>query len=194
MFALIISGTLALNRALIGRWSVMPLFAIPLLYNFIFLVGLMNYIFGIGVALWALAGWIAVRERAWPLRFALTTASVAAAVLLPSLGAGHLRHRRAFVRIAAAVEAARRTMAVAHRRFRRRRLAVPGRCALALCQPDHAARSAVYWDQRGKIDGLMYVSADYSDIAAFGLISVMIVRHGLGDPPRCCAFIRWCSC
>ena len=76
MFALIISGTLVLNRALIGRWSAMPLFAIPLLYNFVFLVGLMNYIFGIGVALWALAGWVAVRERVWPLRFALSTASV----------------------------------------------------------------------------------------------------------------------
>ena len=33
MFALIISGTLALNRVLIGRWSAMPLFAFPLLYN-----------------------------------------------------------------------------------------------------------------------------------------------------------------
>ena len=39
MFALIISGVLMLNRALIGRWSVLPLFAIPLLYNYIFLVG-----------------------------------------------------------------------------------------------------------------------------------------------------------
>ena len=28
--------------------------------------------------------------------------------------------------------------------------------------------SSVYWDQRGKIDGLMYVFTDYSDIAAFG--------------------------
>src|SRR6478752_4870019 len=76
MFALIISGILMLNRALVGRWSAMPLFAIPLLYNFVFLVGLMNYIFGIGVALWALAGWIAVRERAWPTRFALSTTFV----------------------------------------------------------------------------------------------------------------------
>jgi hypothetical protein len=72
MFALIISGTLALNRALIGRWSVLPLFAFPLLYNYVFLVGLMNYIFGIGVALWALAGWVAVRERAWPIRLGLS--------------------------------------------------------------------------------------------------------------------------
>ena len=42
---------------------------------------------------------------------------------------------------------------------------------------------ATYWDQRGKIDGLMYVISDYSDIAAFALIAVMVasivwaVRH-----------------
>jgi hypothetical protein len=39
MFALIISGTLALNRALIGHWSTLPLLAFPLLYNYIFLLG-----------------------------------------------------------------------------------------------------------------------------------------------------------
>src|ERR1022692_4301654 len=54
------------------------LFAFPLLYNYVFLVGVMNYIFGIGVALWALAGWVALRERAWPARFALSTACVVA--------------------------------------------------------------------------------------------------------------------
>src|SRR6266700_6360992 len=54
-FVLIISGTLALNRVLVGRVTVLPLFAIHLLYNYIFLFGLMNFIFGIGVAIWALA-------------------------------------------------------------------------------------------------------------------------------------------
>ncbi|MGA6998085.1 MAG: hypothetical protein WBZ22_17780, partial [Pseudolabrys sp.] len=74
MFALIISGVVMLNRALVGRFSVLPLLAIPLLYNYVFLVGLTNYIFGIGVALWTLAAWVSTRERAWPIRFALSTA------------------------------------------------------------------------------------------------------------------------
>jgi hypothetical protein len=30
------------------------------------------------------------------------------------------------------------------------------------------------WEQRGKIDGLMYVISDYSDIAAFALITVLV--------------------
>src|SRR5581483_2921257 len=68
-FVLITTGTLALNRALMGRWSVLPLIAFPLLYNYVFLVGLANYIFGIGLAVWALAAWVFLRERAWPLRY-----------------------------------------------------------------------------------------------------------------------------
>ncbi len=77
MFAVIGSGVLVLNRVLTGRWSILPLVAFPLLYNYVFLVGLINYLFGVGVALWALAGWIWLRDRPWPLRFALSSLSVA---------------------------------------------------------------------------------------------------------------------
>src|SRR5262250_3056750 len=62
-FVLILSGTLALNRQLFGRWSVLPLIAFPLLYNNVFLVGTMNYIFGMGLALWALTAWVTLREH-----------------------------------------------------------------------------------------------------------------------------------
>ena len=72
-FVLIGFGTLAFNRALTGRWSALPLIALPLLYNGVLLVGVMNYVFGIGLALWALAAWVALRERAWPWRFAIST-------------------------------------------------------------------------------------------------------------------------
>src|SRR5262245_31114409 len=51
-----------------GHWSVLPLIAFPLLYNDVFLVGTMNYLFGIGLSLWALATWVALRERAMILR------------------------------------------------------------------------------------------------------------------------------
>src|SRR5262245_61863311 len=62
-FVLIIAGTLALNRQLFGRWSVLPLIAFPLLYNNVFLVGTMNYIFGMGLALWAMTAWVRLREH-----------------------------------------------------------------------------------------------------------------------------------
>jgi hypothetical protein len=183
MFALIVSGTLALNRALVGRWSALPLFAIPLLYNYVFLVGLMNYIFGIGVALWALAGWVAVRERAWSIRLLLSTASVVVLFFchlsaLGIYGIGVLSFE-------------------IWRLWQRRREPWPGRIAdfVAGGLPFLAAAPLLYasptmdlvgkswWDQRGKLDGLTYVISDYSDIVAFAIITAMIgsivwaVRH-----------------
>ncbi len=71
-FALIISGTLALHRSLFGRWSALPLIAFPLLYNDMFLVGTMNFVFGIGLMLWALATWVHLRERSRALRLAVS--------------------------------------------------------------------------------------------------------------------------
>ena len=75
-FVLIASGTFALNRALFGAWSLTPLITFPLLYNYVFLVGVMNYEFGIGLALWGLAVWVMIRERAWPLRLAVSAVFV----------------------------------------------------------------------------------------------------------------------
>lgn len=75
-FVAIVSGTLVLHRALFGRWSPLPLVAVPLLYNGVMLVGVMNYVFGMGLALWGLAVWIVLRERKWPWRFAASTVFV----------------------------------------------------------------------------------------------------------------------
>jgi hypothetical protein len=183
MFALIVSGMLALNRVLIGRWSTLPLFGIPLLYNFVFLVGLMNYLCGIGVALWALAGWIALRERLWPARFALSAASVVILFFchlsaLGIYGIGILSFELL-------------------RLWEQRNEPWPARVAEFVCgglpflmaapllyaSPTMKLVSGIYWDQHGKIDGLMYVISDYTDIAAFGIITVMVaalvwaVRH-----------------
>ena len=173
MFVLIISGTLALNRALIGRWSAVPLFVIPLLYNYVFLVGVMNYISGIGVALWALAGWIVTRERAWPMRFALSTASVVVVFFchlaaLGIYGVGVLSFE--IVRL-----------------WQRRREPWPSRLVdfvasgapfliaapLLYASPTMQLVGDIDWEQGGKLDGLMYVFSDYSDIVAFGLMGVM---------------------
>src|SRR3982074_3053417 len=185
MFALIISGALVLSRVLNGRWTALPLFAIPLLYNYVFLVGLMNYIFGIGVALWALAGWIVVRERAWPIRLVLSTACVVAlfffhlsalglyAIGVLSFAIGRLWEQRQDPcpgRIADFVVSGLPFLAVA---------------PLLYASPTMQLASAVSWDQRGKIDGLMYVVTDYYDIAAMGRVPTLVAsaiwatRHGV---------------
>ena len=183
MFALLISGTLALNRALVGRWTVLPLFAFPLVYNYVFLVGLMNYLFGIGIALWALAGWIVLRDRPWPLRYLLSIVSVIALFFchLSALGiyaVGILsfeilrlwdwRRELGTKRIADFVLSGFPFLAAA---------------PLLYLSPTMNLISNTYWEQRGKIDGLLYVISDYSDIAAFALIVIMAtgvvwaVRH-----------------
>ncbi len=174
MFALIISGTLVLNRVLIGRFTLLPLFAIPLLYNYIFLIGLMNYIFGIGVALWALAGWVAVRERIWPIRFALSTACIVVlffchlsalgiyGVGLLSFEIWRLWDRRAEpwpLRIIEFCLSGLPFLAV-----------IP----LLYASPTMDLVGSMSWDQRGKTDGLFYVITDYSDIAAFALLAIMV--------------------
>lgn len=73
---LLASGPMAIHRALWGRFSPWPLLAFPLIYNGIFLYGLVNYLLGTGIALWGVAGWIALRDRpAWQ-RGALSLAVV----------------------------------------------------------------------------------------------------------------------
>jgi hypothetical protein len=183
MFALIISGILALNRSLIGRWTAFPLVAFPLLYNYDFLVGLMNYIFGVGVALWALAGWVALRERVWPIRFAISTACVVILFFchlsaLGIYGVGLLAFELMRLWQKRADLWPRRVID-----FVASGLPFLAAAPLLYLSPTMDLIGATYWDQRGKTDGLMYVFSNYSDIAAWALIGVMAasmawaVRH-----------------
>ncbi|MSP02312.1 MAG: hypothetical protein EXR07_14860 [Acetobacteraceae bacterium] len=61
---LILTGTIALHAALHRRLSLWPLLAGFFLYNWIFLYGFLNYLIGVGLMLWATAGWVMLRERA----------------------------------------------------------------------------------------------------------------------------------
>jgi len=61
---LIFTGTFALHHAVHREWSAWPLLASLLLYNPYFLWGFVNFLFGLGCALWLSAGWIHLRENA----------------------------------------------------------------------------------------------------------------------------------
>ncbi len=61
--ALQLSGCMALYRALQGRHGLWPLAAGLFLYNWIFLFGFLNYLFGVGVLLWATAVWVKLADR-----------------------------------------------------------------------------------------------------------------------------------
>jgi hypothetical protein len=173
-FALIISGVLAVNRALFGRWSVVPLAAFPLLYNYVFLIGYMNYLFGIGLALWALACWIWLRDRPWPFRFAISTLFVFALFFchlcaLGVYGVGLLAAEilRFWSRHQDPLTARSIDFAATGIPFF---LIVP----LLLKSPTLQLALDYSWEPRGKIDGFIYVIEVYSDIVAFVLVTIVV--------------------
>jgi hypothetical protein len=73
---LLLAGPQLIHRALFGRWSVGPLIAALFLYNGALLAGTVNYLFGIGVALFGIAAWIALRRASPLLRGAVSAGFV----------------------------------------------------------------------------------------------------------------------
>jgi hypothetical protein len=65
---LILTGVFAVDHAIYGRFSPAPLVVFLFIYNFVFLLGLLNYLFGLGVGLWGVAMWIRLRGRSPLLR------------------------------------------------------------------------------------------------------------------------------
>lgn len=178
-FVLIGSGTLAFGRALNGRWSALPLVAVPLLYNGVLLVGVMNYIFGIGLALWALASWVMLRECAWPWRFA------AATLFAFALFVCHL--------FAAGVYGLGLLALELHRLWLRRhepwspRLVefvavgipfVPLVVLLVVSPTWNAPGSRAFWELSGKLQGLVAVFNVYYLAVAAGLLAATVAGAG----------------
>jgi len=182
---LILSGTFALSRALLGRWSVAPAAAAVILYNEVLLVGVMNYVFGVGLALWALAGWVALRARPWPWRIAVSTLFVVAlfvchlfAVGLYGLGVLALETHRLW---------ATRTRPLAPRLVDFVGSGVPFLAAalLMLASPTLELAGEVRWEVRGKFEGLQLVVTVYDYAigalvaAGFALALAWSMRRGV---------------
>jgi hypothetical protein len=199
-FVLILSGTMALNRRLYGHWSVLPLIAFPLLYNNVFLVGTMNYVFGIGLAIWALAAWISLRERSILLRFAVSTLFVLAlffchlfsvglyglgllAYELHYLGQFYARGPRP---LPADVISKRSVLRVIE--FCAAGLPFVPVLPLLMMSPTWNLRGTFHWEFYGKLDGLIYVIEVYSHFAAFLLTAIVAFAAGWGMRHRALKF------
>jgi len=63
ILCLMSGGAAVLHRVLFGRWSAWPFLAFLLVYDHSLLWGFVNYLFGVGVSLFALASWVALRFR-----------------------------------------------------------------------------------------------------------------------------------
>lgn len=177
-FALIAAGTLTLHKALFGNWSAIPLLAFPLLYNGIFLIGVMNYIFGIGLALFALAFWIMLREKPWPWRY-LVSAGFIVALFFCHLfaagiyGVGLLAYEADRLR-------QRRDIAFSRRVVDFVCSGLPFLIMLPLLMksPTWGIAGENYWEPRGKLDGIELVLNVYYDVVAVALTAVVVFAAG----------------
>jgi hypothetical protein len=187
-FVLILSGALALNRALFGYWSALPLAATPLLYNGVLLVGVMNYVFGIGLALWAFAAWVALREKSWPWRFSVST------LFAVTLFFCHLYAVGFYGLVLLAFELRRlweqRAEPLKPRVIDFIATGIPFLLVMALLwmSPTLNSVGEYYWTANGKIDGLFMAVDVYYSAVAFGLMTVALATRSPGlcrDAHRC---------
>jgi hypothetical protein len=170
---LIISGALYLNRALYGQWSAAPLLVAPLSYNRIFLLGFMNYTFGLGLALWGLAAWIFLRERAWPGRILVSSLFCLALffchlfdVGVYGLGVLSVEIWRLWARRERPLSARMVDFVVAGLPF----VSV---AALLVMSPTWGLAGENLWEAKTKLDGLYAVVVAYSTWVALGLLVVV---------------------
>jgi len=195
-FVLIMSGTFALNRQLHGRWSVLPLAAFPLLYNYVFLVGTMNYVSGIGLSLWALVTWIALRERHLLLRLMVSMFFVAALFFchlfaLGTYGLGLLAfelHRLWLFSPRRLGHPAAGTLPARLFDFVATGLPFLPVLPLLMMSPTWGLRGDVSWEMAGKIDGLVYVINVYSTIVAVLLAAIVAIMVGFTSYHRALKF------
>jgi hypothetical protein len=200
-FVLILSGTVALHRQLFGRWSVLPLIAFPLLYNNVFLVGTMNYVFGIGLALWALASWIWLRERNPVLRLAMSSLFILGlffchlfAVGVYGVGLLAFELHRLSTQLARLHRAAPGDPSGG---------AAAGRLILdfvisglpflpvvpmLMMSPTWGLRQTYTWELPGKLEGLVYIIEVYSHGAAFFFTAAVAFAIGWATRHRAVSF------
>jgi hypothetical protein len=199
-FVLIVSGTLTLNRRLFGHWSILPLIAFPLVYNNVFLVGTMNYVFGIGLSLWALVAWVWLRERNIFLRLAVSAAFVLGLFFCHLFAVGLYGlallafeiHRLLLIY---ARDPQQRLGGVIRQRgawpivdFVATGLPFLPVLPLLMMSPTWGLRASFVWEFYGKLDGLIYVVEVYSHFAAFLLIGIIAFAAGWGMRHRAFQF------
>jgi hypothetical protein len=170
---LVISGALCLHRVLYRKWSLVPLLVAPLAYNRIFLVGLMNYTFGVGLAMWALAAWLYLRERAWAARL------LASALFCVALFFCHLFTVALYGLGVFAVETWRlwtrrdRPLSVRIAEFVSAGLPFVPVLVLLGLSPTWGLSGENRWEMAGKLDGLYAVIGVYSVVVRFALLTIV---------------------
>ncbi|MDA8231274.1 MAG: hypothetical protein M0006_08040 [Magnetospirillum sp.] len=167
ILTLLAGGAFAIHYALFRRANPFPFAGFLLLYNFAFLQGLVNYLMGVALALWAVAAWLGLRERSPWLRGAVS--AVAAIVLF-------LCHLSALGIYGFALLCHEGWWLVRHRRLAWRRLAaeaaafaLPFLAVLPLlaASPTDGLAGDVDFDFPNKLEGLQWLFDGYWDWADY---------------------------
>jgi hypothetical protein len=170
---LTLSGALFLNRGLFGRWSLAPLLVAPLFYNRIFLVGLMNYVFGVGLVLWAFAAWVHLRERALVPRLLVSALFCAALFFCHLFDVG--LYGLALFSFETWQLWTRRDRPLSARIVEFILAGVPfvPLLPLLVMSPTWGLSGENQWDAAGKLDGLYTVIGAYSETLDFALLAIV---------------------
>lgn len=168
---LLTTGPVALQRALHGRADALSLSGFLFVFNGILLLGLVNYLFGAGLAMWGVAAAAALRRRpAWQ------QGLVSAAFVL-ILFFCHLFALGVYGLGLLALHVFR-WLAEDRRLGWRDHLAfvLPFGVALPLmsASPTHQLSRDILWDAHGKAEGLFYIVSSYNDLVDFGLAAVVV--------------------
>jgi hypothetical protein len=176
-FFLLAGGAAVLHRMLFGRWSTWSCLAFLLLYNRTLLWGFLNYLFGVGLGLFALALWIALARQPRALRLAVGTG---VALML------FFTHLLAFGLYGVMVMGYEAGLALRRRPWTRRAVAdlllagasfLPALAILFLASPGSTAGAVRFGRPDRKLDLLFSVFDNYHrafDISCFALVVVAV--------------------
>jgi hypothetical protein len=174
---LMLLGPMFVHRAIYHSWSAWPLVGGLFVYNGFLFIGLMNYLFGVGVAVFGLAAWIALSERSIALK--ILVSFICCAIL-------YVCHALALAIYGLGIASFEVWQLWAEKRWR------PGaiiRSGIAVCAPFlpfvyivlhsptwELAQQNV-WESQGKFEALeifLSVYSDYADIPFLALIVAAI--------------------
>lgn len=170
---LLATGPIAIHYALHRRFDLWALAGFLFLYNQVFIVGLMNYLAGVGLAMWGLAAWIVLRRRGLAVRLVVSALVVAATFLC------HLSALGLYGLAIGAYELFA---------WRRRGWRIDGdlvRDGVALVLPalpvvplllgsdTWGLAAEVEWSAQGKLDAITMIFRTYADLLDLGILALL---------------------
>lgn len=177
---LMLLGPMALHRSVYGRWSPWPLVGGLFVYNGFLFVGLMNYLFGVGLAVFGLAAWIGLENRSAFLKIVVSFAFCAglyvchlSALGLYGLAIASFEGWRIWSRKSwrpGALAASALTLGLPFLPF----------FVLLVRSPTWGLSHDVTWQAQGKLDALTMMMSVYSDLTDIPFLVLLALAAYFG--------------